>query len=432
MFEELRGKRLLVIAGINLTIEAIRKAQEMGIWVGVLDYNHDTQAKRIADAAFDVSTTDLDAVEKVCRENHIDGVFTNWVDAMLPWGCRICERMGFPYPFTLEQIENYTDKKKFIELCRENGVPVPKEYSLEQCLSNEESIDFPVIVKPVDSTGSRGISVCRDRNQLLMGIEKAKNVSRSGRIQVEQYIDQDEITVNYVMDDGDIMLTSIHDRYFNTDQEGVLKTPDIYIYPSKYTKKYMEDVDPSVRAMLRKSGLKNGSIFMQACVKDGQIYFYETGMRLNGCKIYQLVNAETGYNALERSIVFSLTGSMGKPGIREMINPYLKNWYSTISLLAREGTVGHFEGLDKVTELPGVIAATPWQYPGDVITREMIGTLPQTAVRISLGAETKEQLLERVENVYKTVKLFDVNGENMLLKPHDLQSLSGQLDYQLF
>ena len=54
--------------------------------------------------------------------------------------------------------------------------------------------------------------------------------------------------------------------------------------------------------MLRATGLKNGSIFMQACVKDNNVYFYETGMRLNGCKIYQIVDAEHGYNALERLI----------------------------------------------------------------------------------------------------------------------------------
>ena len=90
MMHELKGKRMLLLAGTNLTMEAITMAQEMGVWVAVTDYNKNTQAKKIADAAFNVSTTDVDALEQLCREQHIDGVFTNWIDSMPPWGARIC------------------------------------------------------------------------------------------------------------------------------------------------------------------------------------------------------------------------------------------------------------------------------------------------------------------------------------------------------
>ena len=84
MKHNLKGKRLLLLAGTTLTLEAIQKAQEMGIWVAVTDYNKDTPAKRLANAAFDVSTTDLDALVQLCKEPKIDGVFTNWIDSMLP------------------------------------------------------------------------------------------------------------------------------------------------------------------------------------------------------------------------------------------------------------------------------------------------------------------------------------------------------------
>lgn len=433
MMNDLKGKRLLLLAGTNLTIEAIEMAQKMGIWVAVTDYNENTPAKRIADAAFNVSTTDLDALEKLCREQKIDGIFTNWIDSMLPWGARICERMGFPYPFTLEQIELYTEKESFKQLCLQNDVPVPKQYCVSNNLIDEETdgIEFPVIVKPVDSSGSRGISVCYDRLQLRQAFSKALSYSASGHLLVEQYIDQDEITVNYVIENGRAKLTSIHDRYFNTEQEGVIKTPDIYIYPSKYTSRYIEQVDGRVTSMLEKTGLRNGSIFMQACVKDGNVYFYETGMRLNGCKIYHLVNAECGYNALERLIRYSLTGSMGSPGIEEMVNPHFRHWYSTMSLLARPGTISGLEGIDELRAMPEILTVSVWHYPGETITPEMRGTLPQTVVRISLKADNKVNLLDTIRRVYDTVKVYDEQGRDMLLTPHDLESLSAQLDYDL-
>jgi biotin carboxylase len=433
MKHNLKGKRLLLLAGTTLTLEAIQKAQEMGIWVAVTDYNKDTPAKRLANAAFDVSTTDLDALVQLCKEQKIDGVFTNWIDSMLPWGRKLCDRMGFPYPFSLEQIETYTEKGKFKNLCIKHNVPVPQQYSLENDCSDKgiERMKFPVIIKPVDSSGSRGITVCYSAENFRAGIEKALKYSRSGNVIIEQYIDGDEITVNYIIEDGNVILTSIHDRYFNTEQEGVLKTPDIYIYPSRYTKLYLEHIDPLVTKMLRATGLKNGSIFMQACVKDNNVYFYETGMRLNGCKIYQIVDAEHGYNALERLIQFAVTGSMGNPETREKITPYFKHWYSTISLLARPGTIGKIEGLDILETYPEIVGVTPWHFVGETITPDMRGTLPQTIVRISLKGNTKEELINSVEKVYDVVKVYDTNNENMLLTPHNTEELLGLLNYEL-
>ena len=83
-----------------------------------------------------------------------------------------------------------------------------------------EKIEFPVIVKPVDSSGSRGISVCRNKEELKRAGLKALRYSASKRLIIEQYIEGDEITVNYIIENGTAMLTSIHDRYFNTEQEG--------------------------------------------------------------------------------------------------------------------------------------------------------------------------------------------------------------------
>lgn len=433
MLNDLKGKRMLLLAGTNLTLEAIEVAQRMGVWVGVTDYNEGTPAKKLADAAFNVSTTDVDALERLCHEQRIDGIFTNWIDSMLPWGARICERMKFPYPYTLDQIDMYTEKEKFKNLCISYGVPVPTQYCVNNDFSEEEinKIEFPVIVKPVDSSGSRGITVCHAKEGFKEAIAKALSYSASKHLIVEQYIDEDEITVNYVIENGKAMLTSIHDRYFNTEQEGVIKTPDIYIYPSRYTSRYIQEVNPLVIQMLEKTNLQNGSLFMQACVKDGKVYFYETGMRLNGCKIYHLVDAESDYNALERLIHFSLTGNMGTPGIGEKINPHFKHWYSTMSLLARPGTISRVEGLDELRAMPKILTISQWHFPGEVITPEMRGTLPQTIVRISLKGDTKDELLETIHKAYDCVKVYDNRNNEMLLTPHSLEDLQLHMNYEL-
>lgn len=429
--EDLSGKRMLLLAGTNLTIEAIELAQKMGVWVAVTDYNTETPAKKIANAAFNMSTTDLEGLEKLCKEQNIDGIFTNWIDSMLPWGARICEKMGYPYPFSEQQINEFTDKEKFKKLCIKYGVPVPKQYFLEEVESERVEVEFPVIVKPVDNSGSRGISVCNDFSDLKKALEKAKKYSRSGNILIEQYLDEDEITVNYVIENGNVMLTCIHDRYFNTEQKDVLKTPDIYIYPSKYTNYYKNNIDSLVKNMLIQCGLKNGSIFLQACVKNGKVYFYETGMRLNGCKIYHIVDAEYGYNALERLLCYSLTGSMGQPSAEKLINHEFQHWYSTLSLLARPGIIEKIEGIEDLKSNNSVVGINQWHYPGEEITPEMRGTLPQTIVRVTVKAKNKEELFSLIQYVYKTVRVFDSLGNEMLLTPHNIDDLRNQTKYEL-
>ena len=68
-----------------------------------------------------------------------------------------------------------------------------------------------------------------------------------------------------------------------------MKVPDMYIYPSRYTNIYYETVNEKVINMLKGIGIKNGSLFIQAVVHDGKVYFYEAGMRLNGCKTFEIL-----------------------------------------------------------------------------------------------------------------------------------------------
>ena len=157
MLEKLKGKKLLIIGGIPAMIEVVKRAQQFGITVYVTDYLEDSPAKKYADKSFMVSATDVEAVAALCRQENIDGIYTGNVDLLLPYYAQICEKTGLPCYGTKEQFDIMLDKGKFKNTCRQYGVPVIEEY---------ETIDgitqYPVLVKPVDSSGSRGISICHN------------------------------------------------------------------------------------------------------------------------------------------------------------------------------------------------------------------------------------------------------------------------------
>lgn len=427
---DLSGKRLLLVGGVGSALDLITLARRNGVFIGVADYNKDTSVKRAADASYDINVTDVDEVVKLYRKEHFDGMITNFSDMLAPFVNEAARRVGAFVPYTTEQLRMSTDKKYFKKVCMDHGVPVPMEYPI----SSEEDIDnvpveYPVIVKPVDGSGSKGISICNDKKELKDGIRTALDTSRNQDIIVEQCIPYDEINVTYIAQDGDIQLAAIHDRYLNKKQDGSVKVPDLYIYPSRYTDVYIEQYNEIVIQMLKRIGVRNGSLFMQACVKDNKVYFYEAGMRLNGCKTYQILEAENDYNTFEHLIEFALTGSMGK---YQKFDPKFERWYATWNVIAKPGAVvDRVVGVEEMKSYPWLIQAAIRYLRGERIPPESKGTLIQLTARIHLYGDTKEQLFERLKKIQGLYQIYDPDGEKVLVEPHDIEELREVLDYEL-
>lgn len=427
---DLRGKKLLLIGGINTTADLVDLAHRNGVQIGVADYNKGTLLKSLADFTHDISIYDEDAVVKLIKDEGYDGVISAFNERLGPVNSRIAERIGKWAPMTVEQLQMSTNKKYFKHTCEQYGVPVPREYKISSVEDiRTADIQYPVIIKPVDSSCSLGVMPCRDAQELEKGYAFAVAHSKSGDAIVEQYLPYDEINVTYIAQDGDIQLVAVHDRYFNTEQKSATKAPDLYIYPSRYTDLYLEKFNQGVIDMLKGIGVKNGSLFIQAIVHEGQVYFYEAGMRLNGCKTYQILEYENNYNTLEHLMRLALTGSMGE---HVQFNPKFKRWYATLNVLGEPGaTIAEIRGEKALNTYPWLIHIAKRYQPGDTIPADSAGTLVQDTTRIHVVADTKEELMERIEKVNELYQLIDPNGRNIILKPHDTREVLAGLDYEL-
>lgn len=428
--EKLEGKKLLLIGGLNNTIDLFDLAHRNGVMVGVADYNHGTLAKSLADYAYDINAYDEDAMVKLIKDEHFDGVITAFNERLGPVVCKLADQLGLYTPFTIEQLNMSTNKKYFKHTCMKYGVPVPKEYVINEKEDVfRQKIDYPVIVKPVDNASSVGVTPCFDAQQLVDGIEKALSKSKSGDVIVEQYEPYDEINLTYIAQDGNIQLTAIHDRYFNTEQKSATKAPDLYIYPSRYTDLILKKYNKKIIGMLKGIGVKNGSLFIQAVVHADQLYCYEAGMRLNGCKTYQILEVENDYNTFEHLMLFSLTGSFGD---KKAFNPKFKKWYATLNVLGKPGTtIAEVRGEKELNSYPWLIHIARRDGVGHTIPEDSAGTLVQDTTRIHVMADTKEQLLERIKKTGELFQMYDKDGNSVLLKPHDIGEVEKKLDYEL-
>jgi len=214
MYENLKGKTLLFLGASKILCEPVETAKSMGIRTIAIDWFENSPAKKIADQSFLVSTTDVDAVVELCKEENVDGIFTAYMDFMLPYARKICDRLDLPFYATEEQLRLSVDKSFFKEQCRRCGVPVPKDYysEIEKKGAAACEIGFPVIVKPVDNSSGRGITICRDRAQLEKAMAYARENSAGNRILVEELVSGTEICATYTMKDGEISLSDVKDK----------------------------------------------------------------------------------------------------------------------------------------------------------------------------------------------------------------------------
>ena len=189
----LSGKKLLVIGGASQHCKVVEAARKMGIETFVIDYlpYEQAPAKIIADHHAQINITDYATIRNLCLSEKIGGAIALALDACQRPYQHVCEMMRFPCFGSKSQFFTLTDKQAFKECCTKNGVDVIPSYKAEDFSDEAECIrkvDFPVLVKPSDSRGSRGQSVCVSCDEVLPAIEKAKHESAGGRIIIEKYM----------------------------------------------------------------------------------------------------------------------------------------------------------------------------------------------------------------------------------------------------
>ena len=403
---------MLVLGGMRISCEIIKKAQEMGVYTLVADYNkvEDSPGKQIADEAVDLSVTDVDAAVSFIKGNRIGGVFVGFNDMLLPYYAEICEKTGLPCYGTKEQFAVLTAKDQYKALCRRFGVPTIPEYSCG------DDIQFPVLVKPVDSSGSRGISICHDKKELEEAVRIGTSASKVGKVLIERYMNGREVTVFWTFQNGNYYLSALGNRHVKQNQgDDVIPLPVGYTFPSVFLPKYRAEVEDRCKRMFRHLGIKDGMMFMQCKVEDGTCYLYDLGFRPTGSLEYKLLKRICGYDPLEMMIRFALTGKMGEDSIAEKAVPEFKKPAFNVSCLCAPGTIKEIIGVDQVKKMPEVEDVVVAHAQGETITEQMRGLLSQIAIRVLGVVPSKNALLSVMRRIEDSIDIIGVNGEKLLL-----------------
>lgn len=404
-------KKLLILGGFPQMIDIVAAAKEMGLFVIVIDRDPFSPAKRFADLALDISTSEIDLLEQKCREEGVDAVFTGFEDYNIHVARELCDRLKLPFYATKEQLACVTNKLYFKQQCKLYGVPIIEQYTLPEALNWGK---YPYIVKPADSYGSRGITVCRNADELKSGHQKAQEVSSSHTAVIERFIDHDHgVELFYTIVNGNIHLTVTADRYTVRNEETTVPLPIAEVFPSRHRSELRERLDPPIRKMLKGLGIQNGLVLIQA-LYDGQgdYFVYEMAYRFTGEQHYRLVERQRGVK---------LSHMMLKAALGEPISEYdsvlldeacFEKPAINLALVLKPGKIKRITGLSSVFQIDEVISYNLTHGDGDEVAAS--GDYSQMLIRVNMVAENYEKLCRAVEQVDRYVTVESEDGKDML------------------
>lgn len=425
--KNLKGKKLLVLGGNALSCDIVTTAQRLGIYTIVTDWNDSDKspAKKIADEAWDISLTDIDALVSKIKEENIDGVTTNYTDSYLIPYARLCKAAGLPALADKFQIESISNKDKSKAVFKNHGIAIPQLLGIDSEKDIErigDSIEYPVILKPVDQSGQRGIFVCTDKESLKKYYPESLKYSASGKVLVEEYLQGDYVVMFFTIQNGHVTLASMADKpVTDAYASHQVKLPMAYILPSKYVGLCRETVLPKVQAFVDTLKIKQGVIGIEGIVKDNVIKTFEMQFRLGGMRHHEFVAQENGMDLMEMIIRYALTGEFDGWDAAKCDNADFKHTYVLLNVLVNTGKISKIEGLDEIKALPEFTKLTIMSKEGDEI--KLAGTVNQIVCKISLKVADKKRLNELIHYIHNTLKVYNESGENMVLNPWEGREL---------
>ena len=297
--------KLAVIGANDFQNQLILKAKKRGIETHVFAWEDGAVGKKNADFFYPISITEKDEILKKCQEIGINGICSIASDLASITVNYVAEKMGLTgngIESSLIATNKYLMRKAF----EANGDPSPKNYRSDE-LNDEiiDSLNLPLIVKPVDRSGSRGITKITDKTQLNEAIKIAEELSFDKKAMVEEFIEGKEYSVEFISYHGNHTFLALTEK-FTTGTPHFIETG--HIQPAIVSEDILEKVKSVVSHALDSLKIKNGASHSEVKINsDGTIKIVEIGGRMGGdCIGSDLVQISTGYDFVKMVIDIAL------------------------------------------------------------------------------------------------------------------------------
>ena len=304
-----KQKKIMLLGGIRYLLPAIEAAHEHGYYVITVDYLPGNIAHQYSDEYHNVSILGKDKgiVLELAQELKIDGVLSFAVDPGVVTAAYVAEKMGLPFTCSYETACILQDKSRFREFLAQNGFNVPKAKgydNAEDALNDVDYFNWPVIVKPVDSAGSKGVTRVDNPEDLEEAIVHALNESHNGHFIIEDFLELQgyQSSADCFSVDGELVYVDYSDQLFDKNADNPY-TPAIEIWPASMPQEHQNYLTREIQRLLKLLNCGTGLYNIESRVcKNGKPYIMEVSPRAGGNRIAELQRIGTGIDLIEAEV----------------------------------------------------------------------------------------------------------------------------------
>lgn len=309
-------KKILLLGGSAAQLIAIEKAKELGYYTVLCDYLPDNPGQYIADSFHLVSTTDKEAVLKVAKEEQINGIVAYSSDPAAPTAAYVANAMNLP-GMNYDVVRHFCEKQLFREFLSKNGFNVPQSVKVTVPY-DYDSIDisrlqFPLIVKPTDSSGSKGITVIESESELKDALKYAQEYSRNKVLIIEEFIRRDHpfvIEAEIFAINGEVVTWGIINSIRDTASNPLL--PAAYSYPLEVSESRKQLVRKEVSRLVKVTGNTSGAFNIEMIIdKHDRLFFLDAGPRNGGNMLPEFISMIARKDIVEATIKTAMGETAG-------------------------------------------------------------------------------------------------------------------------
>jgi biotin carboxylase len=385
--------RLLVLGAGAAQLGLLEAARARGLHVVAVDRDPQAQGFALADERAVISSEDEPAVERLARARGVDGLISPGADWPVAVAARVAERLSLPHPVDAATAVLATSKARQRERLAVAGVPQPAVLD-----TADPALALPVVVKPPDRQGQRGVTLVRRRDELRAAVARAAEASRNGTAIAEEHIDGAEVTVNAVSIDGRFFPLTVTDRL--TAEAPAFGVALAHAWPSSHDVRAAVEVAGAAVAAI---GVRHGPSYTQLRLAGEGPRVMEVAARLGGGHDAELCRAATGVDLNDLALSFALGEAPARP------SPGGSAGGACVAfLVAPQGTLGAVDGLDEAAAGAGVEWVRVYRRPGWRFGALRTGA-DRAGAALAVG-DSREQALLRARRAAQAVR-FHVDAD---------------------
>ncbi|WP_299065989.1 ATP-grasp domain-containing protein [uncultured Polaribacter sp.] len=331
-------KKLLLLGGLKYLIPVIEKAKNLGYYVITCDYLPHNIAHKYSDEYHNISILDKDSVLSLAMELNIDGIMSFAVDPGVLTAAYVCDKMGLPTAGPYKSIEILQDKGAFRDFLRDNNFNVPNSKSYKDINLALKEFDFnlPVIVKPVDSAGSKGVTKVNTKAELEVAILNAVKASPTKTFIIEDYLE----CKGFASDTDCFSVNGSLDFITFSNQRFDLKSPNPYApagftWPSTMSEENQDFLKKELKRLINLLEMKSSiyNIEVRLATND-KPYIMEVSPRGGGNRLSEMIEIATGVDLITHNI----KSAMGEK-VESLKEPQYKTNLGQLILHSNKGGV---------------------------------------------------------------------------------------------